>query len=83
MKRRAAAFYACAAWRLGKALDRQHYRVLIEWQPPKLPVSGADLLSHGVDKGQALGQMLYEAEKLWVQSDFTMTKPALLAAVVK
>ena len=28
MKRRAAAFYACAAWRLGKALDRQHYRVL-------------------------------------------------------
>ena len=83
MKRRAAAFYACAAWRLGKALDRQHYRVLFQWQPPKLPVSGADLLSHGVDKGQALGQMLYDAEKLWVQSNFTMTKSALLSAVVK
>ena len=83
MERRSAAFYACAAWRLGKALDRQHYRTLFQWRPPKLPVSGADLLSHGVDKGQALGQMLYEAEELWVQSDFTMTKSALLAVLVK
>ena len=79
----AAAFYACAAWRLGADLDRQHYRVLHQWQPPKLPVSGADLLSHGVDNGPAVGQMLKSAETLWVQSDFTLTKPALLAAVVK
>ena len=83
MKRRAADFYACSAWRLGMALDRQHYRTLFQWQPPKLPISGADLLSHGVDKGQAVGQMLYDAEKLWVQSDFTMTKSALLTAVVR
>jgi len=27
--------------------------------------------------------MLKSAETLWVQSDFTLTKPALLAAVVK
>jgi len=40
-------------------------------------------LSHGVDNGPAVGQMLKSAETLWVQSDFTMTKPALLAAVVK
>ena len=79
----AAAVYACAAWRLGADLDRQHYRVLHQWQPPKLPVSGADLLSHGVDNGPAVGQMLKSAETLWVQSDFTLTKPALLAAVVK
>ena len=83
MDGRAAAYYACAAWRLGAVLDRQHYRALHQWQPPKLPVSGADLLSHGVDNGPAVGQMLKSAETLWVQSDFTMTKPALLAAVVK
>ena len=48
------------------ALDRQHYRTLFQWRPPKLPVSGADLLSHGVDKVR-LGQMLYKAEKFgWV-----------------
>ena len=68
---------------LVRILDRQHYRILHQWHPPKLPVSGADLLSHGVDKGQAFGQMLKNAETLWVQSDFTMTKSALLAAVVK
>ena len=79
----AAAYYACAAWRLGEELDRQHYRVLHQWQPPKLPVSGADLLSHGVDNGPALGQMLLRAETLWVQSDFTMTKPTLLATLVQ
>ena len=79
----AAAFYACAAWRIGADLDRQHYRVLHQWQPPKLPVSGADLLSHGVDNGLPVGHMLKSAETLWVQSDFTLTKPALLAAVVK
>ena len=79
----AAAYYACAAWRLGAELDRKHYRVLQEWQPPKLPVSGADLLSHGVDNGPALGQMLKEAEVLWVQSSFTMSKSGLLSALVR
>ena len=80
---RAAAYYACAAWRLGAVLDQQHYQALQQWQPPKLPVSGADLLSHGVDNGAAVGQMLKRAEALWVESGFTMTKEALLAAVVK
>ena len=79
----AAAYYACAAWRLGEELNSPHYRALNEWQPPKLPVSGADLLSHGVDNGRALGQMLKAAESAWVQSGFTMTKSALLAAFAK
>jgi hypothetical protein len=39
-------------------------------------------LSHGVDNGPALGQMLKDAETLWVQSDFTLTKAALLDAVL-
>jgi len=79
----AAAYYACAAWRLGAELDHHRYRVLHQWQLPKLPVSGSDLLSHGVDNGPALGQMLKRAEMLWVQSNFTMTKSTLLAAVVE
>ena len=83
MDGQAAAYYACAAWRRGVELDRQHYRVLHQWQPPKLPVSGADLLSHGVDNSPALGQMLKRAESLWVQSDFTLTKTKLLATLVE
>ena len=83
MDGRAAAYYAFAAWRLGVVLDRHHYRVLHQWKPPKLPVSGADLLSHGVDNGAAVGQMLHKLETLWVQSDFKMTKSTLLTEVGK
>ena len=83
MERRAAAYYARAAWCLGQVFDRQHYLTLLQWQPPKLPISGADLLSHGVDNGEALGHMLEIAEQLWVQSDFNMSKSELLAALVK
>ena len=43
--------------------------------------SGADLLSHG-DNGPAVGQIL-KSRSAWVESDFTMTKSALLAAVFK
>ena len=82
MHRRAAAIYACAAWRLRGEFRADLYQQLQQWQPPKFPLSGADLLSHGVDNGPALGQMLKDAETLWVQSDFTLTKSALLDAVM-
>jgi len=82
MYRRAAAIYACAAWRLRGEFRADLYQQLQHWQPPEFPLSGADLLSHGVDNGPALGQMLKDAEKLWVQSDFTLTKSALLDAVM-
>jgi len=39
-------------------------------------------LSHGVDKGPAVGHMLKAAKALWVQSDFSLSKAALLDAVV-
>jgi poly(A) polymerase len=58
MHRRAAAIYACAAWRLRGEFRADLYQQLQHWQPPEFPLSGADLLSHGVDNGPALGQML-------------------------
>ena len=82
MHRRAAAIYACAAWRLRGEFRADLFQQLQQWQPPEFPLSGADLLSHGVDNGPALGQMLWDAETLWVQSDFTLTKSALLDAVM-
>jgi hypothetical protein len=35
-------------------------------------------LSHGVDNGPGLGQMLKDAERRWVTSNFTLGKVALL-----
>ena len=82
MNGHAAAIYACAAWRCGDEFASDHYQQLRQWQAPVFPLSGADLLSHGVDKGRAVGQMLEEAKRLWVLSDFILNKTALLDAVV-
>jgi len=78
----AAALYACSGWRHGLPFDAVQYRRLRHWQPPEFPLKGADLLSHGVDKGPAVGHMLKAAKALWVQSDFSLSKAALLDAVV-
>ncbi|MDC0476592.1 hypothetical protein OAN83_02200 [Alphaproteobacteria bacterium] len=83
MHRRAAAIYACATWRLRGEFSADFFQQLQQWQPPEFPLSGADLLSHGVDNGRALGQMLKDAKVLWAQSDFTLTKSELLDAVIK
>ena len=48
------------------------------WTPPQNPICGADLLSHGVDNGPGMGQMLKEAERQWVTSNFTLGKATLL-----
>ena len=61
--------------------DVAHIAELSRWTPPSCPVSGADLLSQGVDKGPALGQMLAKIEARWVHSGFTLSKAALLADI--
>ena len=82
MNGHAAAVYACAAWRRGEEFVSDHYQRLRQWQAPVFPLSGADLLSHGVDNGRVVGQMLSRAKRLWVQSGFILNKTALLEAVV-
>lgn len=72
----------CYAYRMLRQQRRPDPAEVAErarWVPPICPVSGADLLSQGVDKGPALGQMLAAVETRWVQSDFTLSKVALLA----
>lgn len=71
--------YVVATTRAGIEVDLAHAAVLTRWDAPKCPISGADLLSHGVDSGPALGQMLTKIEEKWVNSSFTLTKKELLA----
>jgi len=61
----------------GDRLDR-----LVNWVPPRYPLRGADLLSHGVDNGPGLGQMLNDAEARWVASGFRLEKAALLSWLI-
>lgn len=48
---------------------------------PVFPVSGADLMKHGLEKGPALGQRLKALEAAWLASDFKLSKENLLASL--
>ena len=74
----AAMLYAVQSWRNLTAIDTRRCDELAAWMRPKVPICGTDLLSHGVDNGPVIGHMLKEAEKMWVASNFTLTKSALL-----
>jgi tRNA nucleotidyltransferase/poly(A) polymerase len=52
-----------------------------QWQAPKFPLSGRDLLAHGFQPGPRLGAELRFLEDMWVASDFTLGHDALLMHV--
>ncbi|MEM0906396.1 MAG: CCA tRNA nucleotidyltransferase [Pseudomonadota bacterium] len=47
--------------------------------PPVFPVSGRDLLEAGASPGPQLGEELHKLKKAWRDSDFALTREALLA----
>ncbi len=49
------------------------------WQPPVFPVTSQDMIARGHCEGKALGKALRALEKRWAESDYTLTKDALLA----
>ena len=46
---------------------------------PAMPVSGEDLLVHGIAEGPAIGEALRKLEADWIDSDFTLGQDELLA----
>jgi poly(A) polymerase len=74
----AAMLYAVQSWRNKTPVSGARLAEIGRWQAPENPLCGADLLSHGVDNGPGLGQMLKDAEHRWVTSNFTLGKAALL-----
>lgn len=51
------------------------------FEPPAFPVTGADLLAAGVEKGPELGETLRFLEDRWVESRFELTKGELLGSL--
>jgi len=76
-----AAVLAVAAARAGQTVTASRLAELHGWRPPDFPVTGADLLSHGVDKGPALGEVLRGLERHWVARDFAPTRDELIAMI--
>jgi poly(A) polymerase len=48
------------------------------WEPPVFPLTGNDLLSHGIKEGKPLGTWLKKAESWWEESDYRLTKEQIL-----
>ncbi|MFZ4541460.1 MAG: CCA tRNA nucleotidyltransferase [Rickettsiales bacterium] len=49
-----------------------------QFVPPVFPVSAMDLLARGMKEGKALGDRLSQLETAWEESDYALTKEALL-----
>ncbi len=56
-------------------------RIVDDWHAPSLPVSGQDLLDHGIEPGPQLGAALKIMEGAWVASDFALGRDELLAVL--
>jgi poly(A) polymerase len=70
-----------AAARLMRQIGEGHLAEIASWVPPVFPLTGTALLSHGVDKGPVVGEMLREAERIWVAADFGLTKDELVTRI--
>jgi tRNA nucleotidyltransferase/poly(A) polymerase len=62
-------------------LWEEHYRQMAAWAPPALTVNASDLQALGYQPGPALGRQLRRLEKLWIDSDFSRSREALLAQI--
>jgi len=60
---------------------RDALAALSGWTPPRFPVTGGDLKAMGITEGRDLGALLRKLEDAWVESDFTLTREALLGRV--
>ncbi|MCC7393686.1 MAG: CCA tRNA nucleotidyltransferase [Sphingomonadaceae bacterium] len=43
---------------------------LTDWQPPKLPIGGRDILARGIAAGPDVARILAEVETRWIAADF-------------
>ncbi|WP_319530387.1 CCA tRNA nucleotidyltransferase [uncultured Cohaesibacter sp.] len=50
------------------------------WSVPDFPISGRDLLDHGMAPGPEVGSCLSRLEARWVKSGFALTRSELLSA---
>jgi len=54
------------------------YTLPERWKPPEFPVSGQDLIAHGVRPGPDMGRTLRRLEVRWIASGFALSREALL-----
>lgn len=68
--------------RIGRAKEGDAWHILLtetgKWQPASFPISGKDALTIGIEPGPDMGRLLKEVETRWIESDFTLSRAALI-----
>ncbi len=55
---------------LGRAFTPDAVSRLAGWTPPRLPLSGGDLIAMGLTPGPVVAETLREVERLWIAAGF-------------
>ncbi len=63
--------------------DEDIHRQIEEWEVPKFPVNGHDLVSQGCPKGKMMSVIMKKLREMWKQSDFEMGHDELVASIPK
>ncbi len=61
--------------------DAAVHDLIRNWTVPAFPVTGADLMALGHTQGTGMGDVMRLLRERWQQSDYTLTKEALLASL--
>jgi poly(A) polymerase len=70
------------AWAAAGGEKAQAWRALVAhaqmWTPPKLPLSGDEVMAAGVPAGPKVGQVMREVEAWWIDADFPDDKLSVI-----
>lgn len=69
--------------RCSGGFEQFHIDHIRAWQPMLFPVGGQDLMAAGLPSGPKMGLQLQRLERIWVDSNFTLTRADLLAQIEK
>lgn len=56
---------------------------IADWQPPRFPVSGDDVIAAGVTRGPQVGILLKSLEEWWVKNDFKPNRIECMARLAE
>ena len=70
------------AWAAAGGDKAQAWRALVAhaqmWTPPKLPLTGDEVMAAGVPAGPKVGAVMREVEAWWIDADFPHDKLSVI-----
>ena len=70
------------AWAGDESGREERWRELValsDWTPPRFPLRAQDAIALGIAPGPALGELLREMERWWIEGDFRADRRTCLA----